>query len=238
MIKSGRCAGIFLLLFCLSDFAQAPVAGRSRTFFRILAGDYLRKDYLDTLVKTRSPFRSVASDTPQLVSVAIENGRPVLNTVFNFHEGGPEFLTRPDGSIAVKPGYGLKVANPTFIAIDAQHFRLGFDDFAPEVYSFVGNSGRYVADLVLAGEYVDQHSRHYVFAKDGNATFPDRKFRYSVGMDHILNGFDYFQDDTAKKTYGFRRKGDILDITHTSGAVGQNLEKTPFLSLRKCCVGR
>ena len=200
---------------------------------RLIPGDYVRDDYLDGLEKTHSPLKALALGTPQLVVAKTDEAGMALTTIFNFHDGGSEFLLRRDGSLGVQIDAGLVTANLSFRIIDSRHFILGFDKFSPQIYTFVGDLASYARELLLAGGYVDQHGKRYIFDRDGTAVFPDHKFKYSVGTDQVLNRFDYFQDNTRHEVFGFRRAGDTLEIFRTHGEINQYVDKTPFLFLHK-----
>ena len=109
---------------------------------------------------------------------------------------------------------------------DSHHFSLGFDKFKPAPYVFVGDAEHYVAKEVLSGRYTDQDGRPYVFGADGWATFPDnRRFSYLIGIDHVLNNYDYFEDKTANKTFGFKKRGKSLEVFGTSGEMKARTSK-------------
>ncbi len=219
-------------LFLLVSSGEGQVAKRSPATPRLIAGEYVRNDYLDGLEETHSPSKSLAFGTPQLVIARLEKTGLTLITIFNFHDGGAEFLLHPDGTVGTLVDAGFVTANLSFKIIDSHHLVLGFDKFLSQTYTFVGDIAQYSREVLLAGEYLDQKGRHYIFGHDGTATFPDRTFQYSVGTDQVLNRFDYFQDDTQKEVFGFRKSGNTLEIFHTSGEINQHVDKTPFLSLR------
>ena len=95
----------------------------------------------------------------------------------------------------------------------------------------MGRADRYVNQIALSGEYVDGNGRHYVFGRDGIASFPGRKFKYTIGIDHVENQFDYIEDQADHQIFSFKRTNENLEIFHTSGPINQGVEKTPFLSL-------
>ncbi len=200
----------------------------------ILRGDYLRSDYIEILEKTYSPLQAWVFGTYQLLKVSEEEKGLLLQPIINFHEGGPDFILRKDGSIITRLAAGHDTSNLSIEIIDTRHFKLGFDKFKPMLYSFVGNADRYVTNKVLAGEYSDEKGRHYIFGTDGWAVYPNDKFEYQVGLDHILLRFDYFFDKkTEDKVYAFKIHNDMLEIFGTSGEINQIVDKRPLLSLKK-----
>jgi hypothetical protein len=89
--------------------------------------------------------------------------------------------------------------------------------------------------MVLAGRYVDDRGRNYLFGKDGWAIFPDRKFKYEVGIDHVLSGYDYFMDETARpiRTFEFKKVEGRLQIFEIRGEFPDEVvDKRPFVVLR------
>jgi hypothetical protein len=224
---------VTVTLFLFGVSGECQVAKGPPRPQRLMPGDYVRNDYLNGLEKTHSPLKALAFGSPQLVVVKTEEAGLALTTIFNFHDGGSEFLLRQDGSLGVQIDAGFVTANLIFRIIDSRHFVLGFDKFSPQTYTFVGDLAHYAREFLLVGRYVDQHGKPYVFDRDGTAVFPDHKFRYSVGTDQVLNRFDYFQDNTRHEVFGFRRTGDTLEIFRTRGDINQYVDSTPFLSLHK-----
>lgn len=98
-------------------------------------------------------------------------------------------------------------------------FELGYGQYKPAMYVFVKNATRYIAGAVLVGRYRDLHGRSYEFRQDGWAVFPKRRFRYEIGVDHVLNPYDYFYKvGKDGKMWAFRWDGDNLQIFRTSSS--------------------
>jgi hypothetical protein len=222
---------VWLLIVAICGIASSGVAQSTTKPKELAVGDYLRVDYVHELRQRASPLMAAVADTPQLVQVRKDENHLLFVTIFNFHEGGAEFVLHSDGSVAVGLNAGFEVSNVTLRVSDLHHFSLGFDKLKPAPYVFVGDAEHYVAKEVLSGRYTDQAGRPYVFGADGWAMFPDRRFKYLIGIDHVLNSFDYFEDKTANKTFGFRKRGKSLEVFGTSGEMSQNVEKEPLLSL-------
>lgn len=225
---------IALLIYSVRDGVpeSAEVAQQKKGVMLVL-GEYLRSDYVESIRTNLSPMRSYLFSIPQLVKVQEGETGLLLQPIFNFHEGGPDFILGKDGSVVVQIGAGYDTSNLLLEVHDANHFKLGFDKFKPTSYIFVGDAGRYVATIVLAGEYTDVQGQLYVFGTDGWAIFPDRKFEYQVGLDHILNQYDYFDDRTSNKVYAFKRRDRVLEIFGTSGDINQFVDERPILSLKQ-----
>ena len=60
---------------------------------------------------TSSPLAAAVADSPQLVQVREDENHLLLVTIFNFHEGGAEFVLHSDGSVAVNLPAGFEVSN-------------------------------------------------------------------------------------------------------------------------------
>lgn len=200
-------------------------------------GDYLSSAYIDALKSTRSPLE--AGKTGQLNSIPVQRDgkRLLLTPHYNFHEGGVQFAFQNNGSLSpASPEYAWSEEDAkhlSAIVVDEHTLRFGLGDDKPATYIFVKSANAYVSRVVLAGKYRDSHGRVYEFTKDGWAVFPDRKFRFEIGLDHVLDDFDYFMDGT--KTWAFKRKGAELQIFPTSGAGGleEISSNRPYLTLRE-----
>jgi len=154
--------------------------------------------------------------------------------VHNFHEGDDDFLLLPDGTLP--PYHG---GDPKLIwdISDSHHFVLGFETYAPQGYTFVGDFDRYLRRLALAGEYADDKGQSYRFNEDGSGVFPNQRFRYTVASDHTNEDFDsyYIPKNKADAEFiGFKRNGDQLEIYRVLGEFPEErLDDTPLLLLRK-----
>ncbi len=104
---------------------------------------------------------------------------------------------------------------------------------------------QYCNALLLAGKYHDSSGRQYTFSVDGRAVWPDRKFKYEVGLDYAFQEPDYLinlsEFDSAKMgwvAYAFRWQGDTLLLYHEmpqnpDDPEGMSAENTPFAVLRR-----
>ncbi len=223
---------IVCLLLVVDAIARCQTTSGSTPNAALLAGDYVRSDYLETLRKTNSPLKSLMFDTPQMAVVDDKGPQgEIVNSIFNFHEGGASFLLSR-GSLRPDADGGFSLSNLAFKVIDSRHFVLGFDRFPASTYTFVGDLARFMRG-VLVGVYSDQSGRPYAFRDDGTANFAGRTFRYTVGADQVINRFDYFQDDTEHKVFGFKRVGNTVEVFRTKGELGQEVEEKPFLLLTR-----
>lgn len=219
-----------LALLVSGAIAQDQAPRPAGDFRSVSTGDYLRSDYIEKLNATHSSLRAETSGTAQLIQVSRESGGLRFSVIFNFHEGGYDFLMREDGSFVDPDGFNH--SNPVMKVLTARSFTLKFDKFPAATYQFVGNVNSYVGERMLAGKYQDHKGRPYVFRKDGWAIFPDRKFQYEIGLDHVLTGYDYFWDKDSKKVYAIKKTAGTLNIFKTYGEMDESVENRPILALR------
>ncbi len=198
----------------------------------LAAGDYLRSDYLGCLKQTRSPSLCDVSGEPQLIQVRKRAAGNHI-TVGNFHEGFAEFEQQSDGSVRPDRSEASAAQAVTVSVLDARRVRVEPGGYERSVYFFIGDLDRYVARMSLAGRYVDGKGRSYVFGSDGWASFPDRRFEYVVGSDHILDRYDYFFEKPGGRVFVFERSGGLLRISRTTGQTDEILDKRPSYSLRE-----
>jgi hypothetical protein len=190
----------------------------AQALVQLADGDYLSSAYIDTLKSTRSPLKAGEAAQINLVVVRHKGNKLLLEPILNFHEGGIVFAMNKNGSMSAVESGGLDISNLSASVVDARSFRFGFGEFKPTTYVFVKNVTEYISQAVLVGKYHDQQGRIYEFREDGWAIFPDRKFRFETGVDHVLTDFDYFMD--SGKVWAFKRNGDQLQIFATSDAEG------------------
>jgi hypothetical protein len=203
---------------------------------RLREGEYLSNVYIEQLRKTRSPLKSDSSERVDLVIVRKQGDVLHLSPIFNFHDGGDTFVLHPDGTVT--PLASDKVANLVASVLDDSSFQLGFESFKPDTYTFVKNADNYVARAVLVGRYKDQAGLAYEFREDGWAVFPDHKFKFEIGTDHVLTGFDYFMeigpDQRASSISAFQWNGAKLQIFRTQEVDGfdEIVDHRPYLLLQ------
>jgi hypothetical protein len=195
----------------------------------IRTGDYLRRDYIEKLNATHSSLKAETSGTAQLIQVSKESNGLQFSVIFNFHEGGYAFLVHGDGSFVELEGSSS--SKPVLKVLTNRSFSLKFDAFPTETYRFVGDVNRYVATRMVVGKYRDQERRSYVFREDGWAIFPDRKFKYEIGTDHVLTHYDYFWDRGSDKFYAITKAAGKLNIFKTYGEMDESVDAKPILSL-------
>lgn len=176
-------------------------------------GDYLASAYVDALKNTRSALAADKTGQMTEVSVTRKGSNVALIPGFNFHEAGEEFAVGKDGAISVdtKIFPNQKVSAE---AVSDRILRFGYEDIAPANYVFVKDKYAFVAKIMIVGQYRDARGRTYEFKDDGWAVFPDRKFKYEIGLDHVLNNYDYYMEN--RNIWALRRNGKELQIFATA----------------------
>jgi hypothetical protein len=119
----------------------------------------------------------------------------------------------------------------------------------PDIYKFANT-------IALAGEYTDQSGRRFVFRNTdtaapygtyyssypSEAVWPDKSFRYTIGIDCVLERFDHFMmnerdenNEIVYTTFGYVRADNILYIYNTHDPEGKTgilkMDETPIYIL-------
>ncbi len=218
----------------------------AQTSVTLREGDYLSSAYIDKVKKTRSPLLAGSEYGPHQITVNRHGNLLNLEPIYNFHEGGAPFVFHPDGSITINEPDSAYVSNLAISVLSQDSFRLGFDDRAAHAsfkndYVFVQNADAYIAKIVLVGTYKDRHGLSYEFGEDGWAVFPDRKFKFEIGTDHVLTDFDFFMDEGQagvalhSSVVAFKWDGRTLQLFRTKedeNGFDEILDRRPYLSLQ------
>ena len=198
---------------------------------RLVEGSYLRVDYIRSIKQTRSPYKAVGKGGILQFDITSDNGSLALATIANFHDTGGTYRFKsgdtfqrvdsdnPLDSVTVSPSTG-----PRFKLIYPK-------DFIGE-FEFVGSMDDFLRSNTIAGEYVDSVGNRYIFRPNGEATFPTRNFKYTVGCDHFEAPFDFIYGDGFD--WAFKFQGSTLQFfRHTDEGVHSKPEKKPFLVLKR-----
>ncbi len=245
LFLAGAAAGSFLALTAAAGSA-APGAE--------IAGHWLAVDYAKALEKSRSPIAAIAGTN--LVALLVEpatEGPPGYNfSVTSFHEGLNYRIQgfQQQGAVArieadsfdddtsetqtlllelTKAPDGGRLAAGTLWGEDRVLYRL-----------LPGTVNQYVNGLVIAGSYLDDQKKTYVFGADGKLDWAGSQRTYDVTIDTYENSCDTFSyNDPAKGEdmvwIGFRRSGAELSLYEL--VEGQehmfDCAKKPFLVLHQ-----
>jgi len=222
--------------FGCSNPKRGAAPAPSEPSVHLSEGEYLSSTYIDALKRMRSPLEAGKTGQLNHIFVRREGKRLLLTPGYNFHESGVEYTFQSDGSLSpVSPeeAGSENTRNLSANVVDDHTLRFGLGDDKPTTYIFVKSASDYVSRVVLAGKYRDSRGRVYEFTEDGRAIFPDRKFKFEIGLDHVMDAFDYFMD--GAKMWAFKRKGAELQIFPTSNANGLDeiSSDRPQLTLRE-----
>ena len=101
----------------------------------------------------------------------------------------------------------------------------------------------YCNKVVIGGVYQDNKNMKYEFLANGNASWPNKEFKYSVGLDFTFDSTNYLinwskQTEDGYISYGFRWQGNKLLLFRElpwDEEYGEQtrLEEKPFLILTK-----
>ena len=225
-LVNGIIVGCLLLILAGSAGAQTKNVALDD-----LLGDWLNRDYVEALKKTRSPLESLKMRYSAMTFTKKARWYEWM-VVVNFHEAGRfnnidglhhsgtadnytlEFnknqygRTIPENDRIVYPDGSLD-ALAWLSIIDGKEQRIQFVRVKPTMEA-------YVNQVVLAGEYTDTTGRKIVFTDNCKAIWPDETFTYVLGLDHVLTKCDYLYitEPGAKKylAYAFEWKDSKLLI--------------------------
>jgi hypothetical protein len=179
-------------------------------------GDYLSRAYLNSLKSTRSPLEADKAGSLTMLRIARRNAQVSITPGFNFHESGDQYFVGTNGSVLPAKPDPYNTRNLYVAGVSDGTLKFGLDDSSPADYVFVGEEYAYVAQIVIAGKYHDSRNRSYEFTADGRAVFPERSFKYEIGLDHVLNPYDYYMENGRALPWAFKRTGKELQIFATA----------------------
>ncbi len=158
----------------------------------------------------------------------------VVQTVYNFHEGSPEFKLDSNGTLSIGIDAGAHFDNLALYLISKDTIFLGFNNYG-QTFTHIGSLDHFLRKEVLSGTYKGTDDKVYIFDEYGKALFPDRTFRYLVGCDHVAYyNFDYFIDLDTEQTFKFKKVGSQLEVYRIlENDTGISVEDSPVLQLTK-----
>ncbi|MCC6488190.1 MAG: hypothetical protein IT364_11890 [Candidatus Hydrogenedentes bacterium] len=194
-------------------------------------GEYLRSDYMGSIQSTHSPHASCRMNEVQLVIVSVESEENRLQEILNFHEGGAIFGLLPSGTVRIVESAGEDEADVSVTVLSDNRFSIAYKGRKPELFTNVGSVDAWVAANTIVGEYRDKEGGVYTFGTDGVARFPDKTFKFTVGVDHVLQPFDHLYGGGF--WWAYRIKGDSLKIFDTKGELNMKMESKPLFVLSR-----
>lgn len=229
-----------LWLLILFSFTSASIINALEKNSEIKTGDYLQADYIDTIEKTHSPSSAVSSSTkPQLLMV--QKGEYDLIMVYDFHEFHDGLNVTKDRK-SYKAVSDSKSSLAVKITIEGDNlFLTGYDANKPLHFIYVNDAQRYIAAKVIAGDYTDSEGKSYYFREDGTASFGENQFRYEMGLDFVIRPNsgktgkkrDYFRNSESSEIFEYEIIDGMMLIYRTGGQESLDVEKEPFLKIKK-----
>jgi hypothetical protein len=196
VLLKGFFAGCLLLVLAGSAGAQA-----TKVTLDSLVGDWLNRDYVEALNKTKSPLASLTSRYSHMTFYkrGQSYGWVVVQGFDSVERANMIDGLKPTG----EPGTYAFIYSPvqresTGIGND----RIVYPDGSPDTIAWIGD-GRvrfvrvrpsmelYVNHVVLAGDYTDAKGRKFRFTDDCRAEWPDTTFTYRIGLGYALVRCDY-----------------------------------------------
>jgi hypothetical protein len=228
--------------------SKLQLKGTPHEFALPVVGSYLRTDYIEKLIETRSPLKAeteLNGPTMFRVESELESGGAIkedrqgvfLTEIFNFHEGGASMQLFADGTI--KPVTNVEsIKNLQLESASRSTFTISYREDS-EIwrglkFEHVGDVYKFVAAKTVAGRYLDDAGKEYQFTENGEALFPDGKHAYEVGIDHVLNSYDYLNLDRPEAIFAFQLGSDGgLQLFETSGENSEIIATTAKWVLRR-----
>jgi hypothetical protein len=216
--------GCLLLVFTVSAGAQA-----TKVSLDSLVGDWLNRDYVEALNKTKSPLASLTNRYSSMTFAKIGQSY-WWGVEANFHT--PE---RSNEVVGLKPTgeagtYAFEYSAVQRGSTIQRDDLIVYPDGSPDGIAWVGfESGEkqrihfirvrptmelYVNHVALAGDYTDWKGQKFRFTDDCRAEWPDTTFTYRIGLDHVFNECDYLRTGDARTNtlleYAFQWNGGKL----------------------------
>lgn len=208
----------------------------------LIIGDFLSKVYVSKLQETRSPYAAEGGRAINLIVVDNQNGETSVIPIMNFHEGGPSFQLNQSGKLELEDSGGLKISNYVLYIVTSKKISFAMNQVKAEEYVYIKDIQELISRICIAGQYVDDKGRKFIFEPNGTAKTPDGTMKFTIGVDHIPYKFDYLEDSNTHEVYKFVRKKCSLEIYRVLDAVenqdgndGSHVE--PYLALRMVNCG-
>jgi hypothetical protein len=222
--------GVFTVSLILM-FAGSVEPQANKVVMDDLLGDWMSRTYQSSIERTRSPllasriFSHQKSIRYAVLSCEKDSGRIIWGATSNFHEG---VRYRIDG---LKPAdapntYVLVFNKEQDTPRETENDRIVFPDGSSDALTWVFDAGMkrrinfgrvkpsldaYVNHMVIAGTYTDPSGKLFEFTDGFEAKWPDKTFKYTIGMDCVLTDCDYIivpaeMDGTQYRVYGYEWK--------------------------------
>ncbi|MBT4483397.1 MAG: hypothetical protein HOC71_06940 [Candidatus Latescibacteria bacterium] len=241
--------GIFIMFFSLITYTSRA----EEITLDQLQGDWLNKNYIEILKATKSPRKSAGGIYNTFFSISKEDNSYKWLQIYNFHEGIKfQIIKLPPTSephtyqMVYEPIYSREpVERETYINTLYIPGDKPFNEIAwilnPRHGSKEGqgtkfirvepNINEFVNRIVIAGHYTNEHGQSFVFKETGEAVWPDKSFKYEVGLDSYWTNskFDAFKvlgekiENFYPMRYGFEWRDKKLLIYKISEVIADGI---------------
>jgi len=201
----------------------------------LIGRDYLDSEYMETLSKTRSPYRTnQQSKGYDRVRIKRDVGG---NYVFELGTFDGVYAVLVFDSFGKQLSLDGKPLKPVVLSLKVD----GPNDFTVEfnekvrTFRLVRDVDQFVIRHTVVGIYSDSHGKRYEFTEQGHAVFPDRSFRFVVDAGSAFTRFDTVIETELTgegiRWYGFEYVAGTLKLYRVSGNMNEKKESQPFLVL-------
>lgn len=190
----------------------APARRAAANLLTPMPGNYLRLGFLDEVRRHRSTLVRMDGEGlqgMQMIQVSERDGRTLLMYTWNFHEGDVPRCLQPDGQL--RRDDGERDEHTARVVMRGRgRFDLVGEPALAGTYERCEDHETELRRATVAGHWQGPDGRPYTLAGDGQAHFPDMEFRYRVGVDHVLDPFDYLYSPDGGVFWKFAWDGPRL----------------------------
>jgi len=219
---------MFLISYLIPAFLLVQSFAQAQATLK--PGSYVKSTYIDSLKRTKSPFKSLGSGGVLEIVVSVTDGKTILNPIVNFHDSGTEYKLRSD-LLAIRSDDLYPEDNFQLDRSTNNSFTVKTPGDFNGTFEFVGSIDDFLRSKTIAGEYLDSKNRKWVFGVDGKASNPDFQFTYQVGCDHFEAQFDYLYGPGIN--WAFELRGDTLKLFKCNDDGPAGHERVPFVFLKR-----
>lgn len=187
-------------------------------------GDWFQEDYVNNLIKTRSPVKWKKNVAPLYFSIREQDDKLTFSLASNLHYADYyacviddlekinnsnryifRFEKKDISKMIIEPISNSKV----FLDILNNNYK---SQRMIKVSSV--NYNEFINEVVLAGNYISDDGVSSSFSIEGEAKLPNvnQNFKYEINLDSSLQKYDWFRDKTNNKVYVFKWEKERLYI--------------------------
>ena len=220
------------ILFCsfLFNLTGVCVSGQ---IIDLETGGYLSEEYIEKLLKTKSPR---ASENIKGIFARVEKGKKAedkyIISAGSFSDSYGAIHITPEGKLNKNTSVNLSFPDNPIQIVSKNKFIINTAASSKISYIFVGDPTSWVSSQLMAGEYVDEKDMIYEFKNDGTVYFSKTMYKYRISLDFSEPPFVdclYIGD----QTYKYKIKGNKLILYKISGKEYETISRTPSIVLIK-----